>query len=478
MMDVTLTQLENSTEIYAEADTGNKQWVAVITDTHPTYNYEREFVAYQKPKTSKRDSGRAELTEGDVVEKVRYTHSGKNDTRRYYQFAAGELHEIDETEITQALEDVIVETEPETHECEECGDEFDSEHGVAVHAGLVHKDEDEAAAESDEEPTATDADSQPAIVADGGTDEIRSYDEVRHTDDEVRHYSADGRLYAYREDGEHVVVSRGNEPATRWVDRVPAERTAVLADEHLWTIPDNWEERVRITGADVSRYAIYQIPESGVDVLVTVPNKNHLVDAWYGVKSVGDLSVTYADACDWDRLEDLIGYLRDEDDVADDVVDALEQLSERREHFERTFAEDVGLYAEDALFEGPGSDVARLDGWEVDPWGDSWMADDRLLADVLDVDDDTLAQVAIELNRDHIVPAHPTVTVGVDDRDTFPKSYEIRALTEAGCTPPEALDYLMVEIHGMSQSTWAGVRGISQPSVSNNVNSAKRKLKK
>ncbi|QCW05295.1 hypothetical protein [Natrinema pallidum] len=43
--------------------------------------------------------------------------------------------------------------EAKTHTCEECGDDFDTEHGVAVHAGLVHSDEDE---------------SEPEIVADGG----------------------------------------------------------------------------------------------------------------------------------------------------------------------------------------------------------------------------------------------------------------------------------------------------------------------
>lgn len=83
-------------------------------------------------------------------------------------------------------------------------------------------------------------DTSTKTIADGGTETIRNYDEVRHSRDDVRNYSADGHLYAYREGDEHIVVSRGNKPRTRWTKRVPAERDAVLTGEHLWTIPENW----------------------------------------------------------------------------------------------------------------------------------------------------------------------------------------------------------------------------------------------
>lgn len=55
----------------------------------------------------------------------------------------------------------------ETHECEECGrDDFESEHGVAVHQGIKHADE---ADDTTPEPTA-DVDETPTVAADGGTD--------------------------------------------------------------------------------------------------------------------------------------------------------------------------------------------------------------------------------------------------------------------------------------------------------------------
>jgi len=58
---------------------------------------------------------------------------------------------------TAALPD----TDDETHECEECGREFDSEHGVAIHKGHKHTDDE----------TTTDATTDTTqAVADGGND--------------------------------------------------------------------------------------------------------------------------------------------------------------------------------------------------------------------------------------------------------------------------------------------------------------------
>ena len=159
-------------ELSAKANTGNKQWVAVITGTHPQYNYEREFVAYQKPKTSNRDSGSETVEDGAVVEYVRYTHSGKNRSETYYQVVGEELHQIDEDDVEAALEEIVVEVEEETHECEECGDEFGSEHGLAIHKGMVHDTEEE---EEEDEAPAEKTNSGQRAVADGGV-EYDDYD--------------------------------------------------------------------------------------------------------------------------------------------------------------------------------------------------------------------------------------------------------------------------------------------------------------
>jgi len=169
--NMTVELRENT--LYAESNTGNKQWVAVLTDTDPKYNYDREFVAYQKPKTSDRDSGTASVEDGAVIERVRYTHSGKNRKDRFYQLVDGEVYQIDEADVEAAIDgEMVADVPEETHECEECGDEFDSEHGVAVHQGIKHND-DEETEDDTEEPTMTESntsDTGAKAMTDGGTD--------------------------------------------------------------------------------------------------------------------------------------------------------------------------------------------------------------------------------------------------------------------------------------------------------------------
>lgn len=470
-------ELDGNT-LSAKANTGNKQWVARIDDTDPTYNYEREFVAHQKPKTADRDRGTATVEEGAVIERVRYTHSGKNRKDQFYQLVDGEPHEIEEAEVTAALNgEIVPDIEAETHDCEECGDEFDSEHGLAVHQGIKHSDDEETESDT-EEPTMTESntnDTNAKAMADGGTEQIRDSNEVRHSDDEVRRYSADGHLYAYREGDAHVVVSRGNEPRTRWTKRVPAERAAVVAGEHLWTVPENWEHRVNITGAAESRYAIYHIPETDVDVLVTVPNKN-LVDAWHGVKRVGTLSVTYDnDEIAWDELEALIETVRDTEEVSDDVADALQKLHRDQRLFKRKFAEYVDWLAETALFDRAHEPVT-VQEWTTNPWDDIFHAE-RLVQAFLDLDDEMRDEVLEHLEARSIIPHYPTVRVDVEEREAVPDGYDIRALVEAGASGAETIDYLITEHYDlMTQTDWAEVRGKGSSAISKNVSGAKRAL--
>lgn len=481
MMDVTLTQLENSTEIFAEADTGNKQWVAIITDTHPKYNYEREFVAYQKPKTSKRDSGRDEISEGDVVEKVRYTHSGKNDTRRYYQFAAGELHQIDETEITQALEGVIVETEDdETHECQECGEEFDTEHGVAVHAGIVHSEDESEESDEAEDDVTTDADDAPTAIADGGL-EVRDYrGDLERSDDLVRSYTTPPgeRLYAYRtDDGDHhIVVSRGKEPGDRWEKRVPAERDRVVAGQQLWTIPDNWEKRAHVTRDSIA-YGLFTVPETDHWVKLSIPTNDWLGDAWYGVKAVGDLSVEPVGELGTARDVHEIAREYEADGHVESAV-AMGKIADNWDAVETDLEMTLEWVRDEGLDQQqPGDQPIRLsDDWELEFHQDRIFRPGEALGREVDLSECEIPDGVLldELRNAGLIPSYYKFKLGLDD--TVGMEYCMRALTEAGCSPPEALDYYMVEVKGLTQSGWADERGIAQPSVSKNVKNAKRAL--
>lgn len=124
--NMTVELRENNT-LYARAETGNKQWVAVLEDTHPKYNFDREFVAYQKPATSDRDSGTATVEDGAVIERVRFTHSGKNRKDRYYQLVDGDAHQIDEADVEAAIDGEII---PDVGPDAETIDELTSVEGV------------------------------------------------------------------------------------------------------------------------------------------------------------------------------------------------------------------------------------------------------------------------------------------------------------------------------------------------------------
>lgn len=143
-------------------------------------------------------------------------------------------------EITVALKGEGFESADETHECEECGSEHDSEHGLAVHKGLAHGDDEDG--ESEDVAAEAGDDSQRA-VADGGEDvtshvgdatieeAIAKNDDPDHPDaltvDEVRDLLAtvqrgaeegwgiymdhveDGDAEVVHEDSEVVILSTG-----------------------------------------------------------------------------------------------------------------------------------------------------------------------------------------------------------------------------------------------------------------------------
>lgn len=400
------------------------------------------------------------------------------DRNRTLRKATRDIVSTNVMELLAALTgEIVPDIEEESHECEECGSESDGEHGLSAHQDRKHSDDEETETNT-EEPTMTESntdDMNAKAMTDGGTEEIRDSNEVQHSDNEIRRYSADGHLYAYREGDDHVVISRGGEPRTQWTERVSAERDAVLAGEHLWTIPDNWQQRVNIKGAAETRHTVYHIPETGVDVLVTVPNKNHLVDAWYSVKCVGTLNVTYDDEIAWDELEATIETVRDIEEVSDDVVEALETLHRRRRSFERRFAEEVNMYAGEALF-GSAHEPVSVQQWTTDPWTHTFDVDD-LVQDFLDLDDETRDAVPRELSEANVLPHYPTVRVDVEEDEGVPEGYDIRALVESGASDAETIDYLITEHYDlMTQTDWSEIRGKGSSAISKNISGAMKEL--
>lgn len=343
--------------------------------------------------------------------------------------------------------------------CDDCGEMFSNTMDVDLHDCPAGDDDDD-----------------PKPMTDGGTERIRDSNEVRHSDDAVRYVNnPDGTLYAYREDGKHVVVSRGNEPNTRWTKRVSAERTAVAPGEQLWTIPDNWQKRVTIDGDWDGAYAIYKIPEERVHVLVTIPKNCHLVDKWYGVKRVGDVSVTFDDSLATEGIERAIEATEDIDEVPEATREELERLRDRPNSLERRIERNVNEVAEDAFFENVRHEPTKLSDWTVEPWKDSWDFSD-IVGEWARIDGEALEEFQTILTNRSILPRYPHIRIDVEEGVGLPEDYYLRGLIQAGCTPTQAVDYLMVEIRGRTQSEWAEERGVDQGNVSRGVNGAKRQI--
>jgi len=486
--NMTVELRENT--LYAEANTGNKQWVAVLTDTHPQYNYDREFVAYQKPKTSNRDSGTATVEDGAVIERVRYTHSQKTRTDRFYQLVDGEAHQIDEADVEAAIGGEIVANVPddETHECDECGDEFDTAHGVAVHKGIVHS-EDEEENESDKEDdqgavtsqTDSNDNADATAVADGGL-AVREFTEVRNSDKLVRDYRTPpgGRLYGYRaDDGDHhVVVSRGSEPATKWEKRVPATVERPIPGQRLWTLPDNWEQRV-VSKRDNIAYGLFYVPGSDVWARVSIPTNDWLTDAWYQVTAVGDLAVKpvgdLGSSYDVRRLADEYDEQHDHE-VADEDAEAIRELASNWAVVEKDLRRATEWVRADGLNEIQAGDqpVHADRDWQIEFHEDRIFRPGEALKQAIDISEYEipLSVILDELGDAGLLPSHYKFELVLDD-SAIDMEYYTRGLVEAGASPVEAVDYHMVEIVGMTQTAWADERGVDQSTVSGNVSQAK-----
>jgi hypothetical protein len=194
----------------------------------------------------------------------------------------------------------------------------------------------------------------------------------RRGDAVIRSYSADGHLYAYREGDTHVVVSNGREPATRWTKRFHAERTDADIDvgETLWTVPDNWVREIEIERVNGGAHVIYTVPETGAVVRVSTPKNNHLVDAWYGVKAVGEtIEFELRDEPDADALDAAIERQEELLEPTDDphferVVNALRELRKDFDTLNTAYRE----YVDESI-------DFLMDDWE--PEWDSLPADDH-----------------------------------------------------------------------------------------------------
>jgi len=84
-------------KIRVEYSTGNKQLVGVA-EGMDNGDLDLDIIAYQRPKTSERASGEADIEVGDIVKTVRWTHSGKNSSDTYGIYDGDKIVEISGSE--------------------------------------------------------------------------------------------------------------------------------------------------------------------------------------------------------------------------------------------------------------------------------------------------------------------------------------------------------------------------------------------
>ncbi|EMA70317.1 hypothetical protein C462_10737 [Halorubrum distributum JCM 13916] len=257
---------------------------------------------------------------------------------------------------------------------------------------------------------------------------------------------------------------------------VPATRTAVVEGEGLWTIPENWEPVVE-TDTEI----ILRIPDTEVDVTLTNPRNCPLADADYTVKAVGKIGVNMvSDATDRDAMDSLLDEIEgDEDRYLPGYPEKLRSLDAHWDEFAAEFGEMAEMAGKFELDNERDADrVCQITGW----FNLYEMLDATdILQNLLGLDRDAAKSLSDALRDTEVINVNPDYAVTVEsfrDSDSLsvPNGYRITALTEAGCSPAEAVDYLMCDIHGLTQTEWAAVRGKDQSSVSENVNSARRTL--
>ena len=309
-------------------------------------------------------------------------------------------------------------------------------------------------------------------------DSIKSINEVRNTDELVRYYRPvpSDRIYAYKSDDEtHTVVASGSSHGENWVKNVPAIVTHPYPKQKLWTIPDNWNKHAHVNG-DMINYGIFYVPESDVYLVLSIPTNDHLNDAFYSVKSVGELTVDpVGGIADWYEVSQFSRSYREsnEGEHVDATASAIKSVADNWDEMKTELKRTVEWVKDDGLDQlKTGDQPLHLSSdFTVEFHKDRIFSPENVINRSIDPQDDGLTTqiVADILNNNGFLPNYYKFEISVND-DVIGMDHIVRGLIKEGASPAEALDYYMVEFEGMTQEEWANERGINQPTVSGNVN--------
>lgn len=277
-------------------------------------------------------------------------------------------------------------------------------------------------------------------------------------------------------EGDYVLML-DSESSGDWMKHVPAERRAVLKQQRLWRIPDNWEHFVRIANDHSPDEILYHIPESGVYVVVVDLEQKDGARSGYRVDTIGKLVIEITDMPDKMALIEVLERIDDgeADDVSAEVRDALRLLLDRWLSFERAYLSYYKKWSDKRAWNEFKADRdVTFDAWSIDPW-EQQQNIGHLIEKVCHSRVEVSTSVNELLMEADVVSPSPTVTITIQETQ-FPMGYRVQALVEAGCSPSQAVDYLAERFENESRGSWESARDADDSMVRENVRAARDAL--
>lgn len=231
------------------------------------------------------------------------------------------------------------------------------------------------------------------------------------SDKYIRHYEADGELRAERDSDQHIIVADGDDHDSQWKKRVPAQRTSITEGEKLWTIPDNWELQVKVSWNTLDKEGVYHIPETNVDVLVSMPT-GRLNEAYYCVEKVGKTTVDFDDEFNLDALTSYLNRDSTIELISGDVFGVMIRIHQQWDRFTHRYEQEVDRYASEAFWSH--IDEKRIESKSIKPWKTVFPVG-HVLLDVVDADRSTIRRVGHRLRESGAIPEKPNVRITVKD---------------------------------------------------------------
>lgn len=276
-------------------------------------------------------------------------------------------------------------------------------------------------------------------------------------------------------DGEgYLIIGSNGEQAEgegMGIERESAIRHAVVQGERLWRIPDNWTRYLRVQNDEAPDQLLYRIPEPAVCVVVRMPEDNDTGEKRYQIEKVGMVKTPLNEQPDRDALRNLISTVEEQDDELEDVLTALRTVEDQWHTLKRDYTSYMSKFGSEAvwgLFKSPINEV--VESWSFDPWNTE--QDITGCIPSRDIDHDVLSHVAGRLIDAGVISPTPTFTVQIEDGEQLPPGYFVQALTEAGCSPTEIVDWVMTKTRGHTQATWSDVRDEHESQIAENISAA------